>query len=305
MRSFKINKERITGKETQSFTLYLQEVSKIERLTVDEEYELSLKAFDGDENSLGKLVKSNLRFVISVAKQYVTSDNSIEDLVNEGNYGLIKAANDFDPSKGFKFITYDVWWIRKSIIMSINDNNRVVRLPYNKLTIISKLRESNHTLEQIYERQPTINELYEFVNINFTMSQLYPEFSNDLQCDIKLKDVKFFYENDKEGVHSIDRPVDDGETNTTLISDLLEDSTFGSADKELNNFDSSSTLIKFLNVLKNDTERNVIKKLFGLDGGEAMTVGEVSDNLSISNERVRQIKIKSIETLKKNYFKIL
>jgi len=305
MRSFKINKERITGKETQSFTLYLQEVSKIERLTVDEEYELSLKAFDGDENSLGKLVKSNLRFVISVAKQYVTSDNSIEDLVNEGNYGLIKAANDFDPSKGFKFITYAVWWIRKSIIMSINDNNRVVRLPYNKLTIISKLRESNHTLEQIYERQPTINELYEFVNINFTMSQLYPEFSNDLQCDIKLKDVKFFYENDKEGVHSIDRPVDDGETNTTLISDLLEDSTFGSADKELNNFDSSSTLIKFLNVLKNDTERNVIKKLFGLDGGEAMTVGEVSDNLSISNERVRQIKIKSIETLKKNYFKIL
>jgi len=305
MRAFKISKERITGRETQSFTLYLQEVSKIERLTVDEEYELSMKAFNGDKTSLDELVRGNLRFVISVAKQYVTNENTLEDLVNEGNYGLTLAANEFDPTKGFKFITYAVWWIRKTIIMSINDNNRTVRLPYNKLTIISKLRDSFGTLEQIYERPPTMNELYEFLNLNFTMSELYPEDGTDAICDVQFKDVQFFYENDKESIGSIDRPVDDSETNTNLFSDLLEDNTFGEADKTLTDIDTNSTLIRLLSVLKTEMEKNVMISLFGLDGKEALSIREVADNLGMTNERVRQIKNKCCESLKKNYSRIL
>lgn len=305
MRAFKISKERITGRETQSFTLYLQEVSKIERLTVDEEYALSLKAFNGDKVSLDELVRRNLRFVISVAKQYVTSENTIEDLVNEGNYGLTLAANEFDPNKGFKFITYAVWWIRKTIIMSINDNNRTVRLPYNKLTIISKLRDSFTTLEQIYERTPTMTELYEFVNLNYTMSELYPDNNEEVNCDVQFKDIQFFYENDKENIGSIDKPVDESETNTNSFSDLLEDNVYGEADKNMVDDDTNNTLIRLLSVLKNDTERNVIKLLFGLDGSEGLSIRETAEKLEMTNERVRQIKIKCVETLKKNYSKIL
>lgn len=290
--------QKITSRENQSIKKYLEEIREIGQLTVDEEYEIALQAKDNTltetqrEAAITKLITKNLRFVVSVAKQYVSQENSLEDLVNEGNHGLIYAARRYDPTKGFKFITYAVWWIRRDIYSYINKNARLVRLPNNKLALLNKLKEVFIAIEQHLERSPSVDEVMEFTGATYDY-----KLEQYIGGDFEKSEVDFFLQSEKENSYSFDKPVQE-EDSQTLMSDLFEDHTYGPADQHLINDDSDFNVSKLLANLKNDREREVITMLYGLDGREELSIKDISLFLNISRERVRQIKVKSINLLK-------
>jgi len=273
MRQLKITKS-ITNRDSSSLEKYLQEVGKEELITADEEVELAQRIKKGDRVALEKLTKANLRFVISVAKQYQFQGLSLPDLINEGNLGLIKAAERFDETKGFKFISYAVWWIRQSILQAIAEQSRVVRLPLNKVGSINKLHKAYSRLEQQNDRTPTSEELAEFVNL--------PKEKVENTMQLSGKPV------------SVDAPFSDGEDGTLL--DVMENRDVPDTDDSLECESLSREIERTLSILP-DKERAVLKYYYGL-GGREMSLEEIASQLSLTRERVRQIKEKAIRRLR-------
>lgn len=274
MKSLSINK-LITNRENDSFKTYLKEVSKIKSFTPEEEAICAVKAFNGDLKAREELVTRNLKFVISVAKQYVTPQSHLEDLVNEGNMGLIMAAERFNPAEKVKFISYAVWWIRKIIIEHMNKYNRMVRLPLNKITSLSKLDKKISEMEQEKGYRIDIHEL-----------------SDELGCEeFEALEVLTTYKMD-----SLDRQIGGEEGEGSTLLDLLSDNTFGSTDCLVTDEDYKSTLFNSLNSLK-ERDKQIMVLLFGLDGKEPRTLQEVSDVIGMSREMVRQVKMKSLTKL--------
>jgi RNA polymerase primary sigma factor len=273
MRQLKITKS-ITNRDSSSLEKYLQEVGKEELLTPDEEVELAQRIKKGDKAALEKLTRANLRFVISVAKQYQFQGLSLPDLINEGNLGLIKAAERFDETKGFKFISYAVWWIRQSILQAIAEQSRVVRLPLNKVGSINKLHKAYSKLEQENDRTPTSEELAEMVDL--------PKEKVEKTLQLSGKPL------------SMDAPFDDDEDGSLL--DVMENSDAPDADGTLMNESLSREIERTLSVLP-EKEKAVIKYFFGL-GVPEMSLEEIGQKLNLTRERVRQIKEKGIRRLR-------
>lgn len=278
MKKIRISESITQRDSSESFKRYLAEVSKIQVLSTDEEYEIAVMALTGDKKSLDLLIKHNLRFAISVAKQYVKKDVKLTDLVNEANYGLINAAKRFDPTKGFKFISYAVWWIRRSILAYITDNGRLIRIPSNQNNALTKVRRRYDTLEQILERKPTYIEIIEE----------YPELSGD--------EVTFFLETNSTSVVSLDASFDDD--NITPYSDMIKDNDVERTDHLVLDDDIKHNITNMLSLLKNDNEREVLKLIYGLNGGEMLTLKRVGVELKLTSERVRQIRDTALLRLK-------
>jgi len=273
MRQLKITKS-ITNRDSSSLEKYLQEVGKENLLTPDEEVDLAQRIKKGDKVALEKLTRANLRFVISVAKQYQFQGLSLPDLINEGNLGLIKAAERFDETKGFKFISYAVWWIRQSILQAIAEQSRVVRLPLNKVGSINKLHKAYSKLEQENDRTPTAEELAEMVDL--------PKEKVEKTLQLSGKPL------------SMDAPFDDEEDGSLL--DVMENDDAPEADGTLMNESLSREIERTLSVLP-EKEKAVIKYFFGLGVGE-MSLEEIGQKLNLTRERVRQIKEKGIRRLR-------
>ena len=275
MRQLKITKS-ITNRENDSLDKYLQEIGHEELLTVEEEVELAQRIRKGDRKALEKLTKSNLRFVVSVAKQYQNQGLSLQDLINEGNVGLIKAAEKFDETRGFKFISYAVWWIRQSILQAIAEQSRIVRLPLNQVGSVNKLNKVLNKFEQENERRPSINELAEKIDL--------PEEKIEDAMKVTGKHI------------SVDAPFIDGEESSLL--DTMTSSDTPTADNELVLESLRNEIARALQFL-NERERNVIEAFFGINQQE-MTLEEIADKYSLTRERVRQIKEKAIRRLRNN-----
>ena len=273
MRQLKINKS-ITNRESQSLDKYLQEIGKEELVSVEEEVELAQRIKKGDRKALEKLTKANLRFVVSVAKQYQNQGLSLPDLINEGNVGLIKAAEKFDETRGFKFISYAVWWIRQSILQAIAEQSRIVRLPLNQVGSVNKINKVLNKFEQEYERKPSIEEISEKVDL--------PEDKIDDVLKINSRHV------------SVDAPFADGEDNGLL--DVLVNDDSPMADKSLVLESLGAEINTALQAL-NERERNVIEAFFGINQPE-MTLDEIGTKYGLTRERVRQIKEKAIRRLR-------
>ena len=273
MRQLKINKS-ITNRESQSLDKYLQEIGKEELVSVEEEVELAQRIKKGDRKALEKLTKANLRFVVSVAKQYQNQGLSLPDLINEGNVGLIKAAEKFDETRGFKFISYAVWWIRQSILQAIAEQSRIVRLPLNQVGSVNKINKVLNKFEQEYERKPSIEEISEKVDL--------PEDKIDDVLKINSRHV------------SVDAPFADGEDNGLL--DVLVNGDSPMADKSLVLESLRAEINTALQAL-NERERNVIEAFFGINQPE-MTLDEIGTKYGLTRERVRQIKEKAIRRLR-------
>lgn len=274
MRQLKIYKS-ITKRETESITAYFSEVSQIPLLAENEEFELFQKVAEGDEVALSKVVRANLRFVISVAKQYQNQGISLEDLISDGNFGLIKAAKKFDNSRGFKFISYAVWWIRQSIMQAIAEHARTIRLPVNHINAINKVNRIGAKLEQELEREPTLEEL-----------------ANVFEgLDIKGKDAQIL----NVKVTSLDAPVKDGED--MFLYDIIINEDSLSPD---NAFVKESLLTDLEKVLKrlNSRHRTILCMYYGIMGYQAMTLEEIGEYFELTRERVRQIRDTSIRLLK-------
>lgn len=275
MRQLKITKS-ITNRENDSLDKYLQEIGHEELLTVEEEVELAQRIRKGDRKALEKLTKSNLRFVVSVAKQYQNQGLSLQDLINEGNVGLIKAAEKFDETRGFKFISYAVWWIRQSILQAIAEQSRIVRLPLNQVGSVNKINKVLNKFEQENERRPSINELAEKIDL--------PEEKIEDAMKVTGKHI------------SVDAPFIDGEESNLL--DTMTSSDTPTADNELVLESLRNEIARALQFL-NERERNVIEAFFGINQQE-MTLEEIADKYSLTRERVRQIKEKAIRRLRNN-----
>ena len=274
MRQLKISKQ-ITNRESQSLDKYLQEIGKVDLLTPDEEVILAQKIRDGDQLSLERLTKANLRFVVSVAKQYQNQGLSLGDLINEGNLGLIKAAQRFDETRGFKFISYAVWWIRQSILQALAEQSRIVRLPLNRVGSLNKISKTFSELEQKFEREPSPEELAEVLEIS----------ANEVVDTMKIS-----------GRHvSVDAPFVQGEENSLL--DVLENDTEIRPDQELMNDSLRREVLRALSTLA-QREAEVIMFYFGLNGEQAMTLEEIGEKFNLTRERVRQIKEKAIRRLR-------
>lgn len=273
MRQLKINKS-ITNRESQSLDKYLQEIGKEELVSVEEEVELAQRIKKGDRKALEKLTKANLRFVVSVAKQYQNQGLSLPDLINEGNVGLIKAAEKFDETRGFKFISYAVWWIRQSILQAIAEQSRIVRLPLNQVGSVNKINKVLNKFEQEYERKPSIEEISEKVDL--------PEDKIDDVLKINSRHV------------SVDAPFADGEDNGLL--DVLVNDDSPMADKSLVLESLRAEINTALQAL-NERESNVIEAFFGINQPE-MTLDEIGTKYGLTRERVRQIKEKAIRRLR-------
>ncbi len=274
MRQLKITKQ-VTNRETASLDKYLQEIGKVDLITADDEVELAQRIKAGDKEALEKLVKSNLRFVVSVAKQYQNQGLSLPDLINEGNLGLIKAAKRFDETRGFKFISYAVWWIRQSILQALAEQSRIVRLPLNKIGSINKINKMYAKLEQENERPPSPEELAEAL-------------------DMSINDVKISLKN--AGRHiSMDAPLVEGEESN--LYDVLRSGESPSPDKTLMLESLRTEIERALNTLT-PREADVIKLYFGLNGNHMMTLEEIGETFDLTRERVRQIKEKAIRRLK-------
>ncbi len=267
--------QQITNRESYSFDKYLQEVSKIGMLAPDEEANLATAVQQGDAKALERLVTANLRFVISVAKQYQNHGVSLIDLINEGNVGLIKAAAKFDPTKGFKFISYAVWWIRQTILKSIEEHAKIVRLPSNKVTILNKMRKANARLEQELEREPTSSELGDVVGI-----------TSDEVDAFKRFDTKHV---------SIDKPINEDEERSLI--NVLENPDALEADSRLITESLKSELGRVISKLSK-REETIITMYFGLDGSKYKSLEEIGFKLELSKERVRQIKDKAIRKMR-------
>jgi RNA polymerase primary sigma factor len=270
MRPLKIT-QSITNRETPSFEKYLQDVSKLDLISPEREIELARLIKSGNQKAMNELINSNLRFVISVAKQYAGRGMSVEDLVSEGNIGLIKAAQKWDETRGIKFISYAVWWIRQSILQSLADNSRTIRLPLNQVNSLSKINSAFAQLEQELGRIPTTSELSEYLEIE------------EEKIELTLTSSK--------KTTSLDLPVGE-EEDFTLLDTISSDEM---TDDLINQSDLNSTLMKSISKL-NDKEQKVIINLFGM-GVTPKTPNEVSIEMSITAERVRQIKNSAIKKL--------
>lgn len=277
MRQLKINKQ-ITHRNDNSVVLYLQEVSKYPMVSAEEEVELALKISNGDEMAMHKLVEANLRFVISVAKQYQNQGLAFVDLINEGNVGLVKAAGKFDSTRGFKFISYAVWWIRQTIMQAISEQTRIVRLPLNRMSAINKISKAIPYLEQKYEREPTSSELAEYLEINVEQVE-----TNN---SIKHRHVSF----DKPMSHN-------GESDFTLY-DLIQSDTEVSPDHSLLDDSVKMDLLRATSKL-NKREYDILTLSYGLNNHKVCSLNEIADILDLTSERVRQIRSNALHKLKK------
>lgn len=275
MRQLKISKS-ITNRESASLDKYLQEIGHEELLTTDEEVELAQRIRKGDKRALERLTKANLRFVVSVAKQYQNQGLSLPDLINEGNVGLIKAAEKFDETRGFKFISYAVWWIRQSILQAIAEQSRLVRLPLNQVGSVNKITRELNRFEQEHERKPSVDEIAERVDL--------PE---DKIADAMKANSRHV---------SMDAPIADGE-DSSMIDFLAGDSS--NTDRELAIESLKAEVSRILKLLT-DKEQKVLRAFFGIDGSPEMTLDEIGEKYNLTRERVRQIKEKALRRLRRN-----
>ncbi len=273
MRQLKIT-QSITNRESQSLDKYLHEIGKVDLITAEEEVILARKIREGDQAALERLTKTNLRFVVSVAKQYQNQGLTLGDLINEGNLGLIKAAKRFDETKGFKFISYAVWWIRQSILQAIAEQSRIVRLPLNQVGSLSKISKAFSKLEQEYEREPSPEELADILET--TVDKISDTLSNS-------------------GRHvSMDAPFVQGEENTLL--DVLENHE-PNTDSSLINESLSEEIKRSLSTLT-EREREIIVLFFGLSTNHPFSLEEIGEKFNLTRERVRQIKDKALQRLR-------
>jgi RNA polymerase primary sigma factor len=273
MRQLKIFKQ-ITNRETESLDKYLQEIGKIDLITADDEVKLTQRIKEGDQGALDKMVKANLRFVVSVAKQYQNKGLSLGDLINEGNVGLVKAATRFDETRGFKFISYAVWWIRQSIMQALAEQSRVVRIPLNRVGTLNKLNKTFAALEQQFQRDPSAEELAEVLD-------LAPEEVRET-AQMGTRQV------------SINAPFMQGEENGLL--DVLEDESEETPDSILMSNSLRQDVQRSLSTLT-ERESDIISLYFGLNGKPAMTLEEIGLKFNLTRERVRQVKEKGIRRL--------
>ena len=274
MRQLKITKQ-VTNRETASLDKYLQEIGKVDLITADEEVELAQRIKAGDQTALEKLTKANLRFVVSVAKQYQNQGLTLPDLINEGNLGLIKAAKRFDETRGFKFISYAVWWIRQSILQALAEQSRIVRLPLNKIGSINKINKMFAFLEQENERPPSAEEIAK-------------------KLDMTVNDVKESMKNSGRHV-SMDAPLIEGEDSN--LYDVLNSGESPNPDKKLLHESLRIEINRALETLTH-READVVKLYFGLGEHQPMTLEEIGETFDLTRERVRQIKEKAIRRLK-------
>ncbi len=275
MRQLKITKS-ITNRESQSLEKYLQEIGKVDLLTPEEEVDLAKRIKEGDQEALEKLTKANLRFVVSVAKQYQNQGLSLSDLINEGNLGLIKAAQRFDETRGFKFISYAVWWIRQSILQALAEQSRIVRLPLNKVGSLNKINKAFSELEQEFEREPSPEELAEMLEI--TTEEV------ETTLGVAARHV------------SMDAPFVDGEDNSLL--DVLENGGTPQTDSQLAYGESLRKEIDRSLSTLTDRQCDVIKLYFGIGVEHPMSLEDIGERFGLTRERVRQIKDKAINKLR-------
>ena len=276
MRQLKISKQ-VTNRETASLDKYLVEIGRVDLITAQEEVELARRIKAGDQRALDRLTRANLRFVVSVAKQYQNQGLTFPDLINEGNLGLIKAAKRFDETRGFKFISYAVWWIRQSILQALAEQARIVRLPLNKIGSIGKINRAFSELEQKYERSPSADEL-------------------SMHLDIPKKDVKQALSSNGRHI-SMDAPLKEGDESSSSMYDVLQNDSLPTPEKELLHESLQQEINRSLATLTH-READVIKLYFGLDGNRQMSLDEVGMRFDLTRERVRQIKEKAIRRLR-------
>ncbi|GAA4971611.1 RNA polymerase sigma factor RpoD/SigA [Algibacter aquimarinus] len=275
MRQLKITKQ-ITNRASKSLDKYLQDISKLHMVTADEEVELAQRIKEGDKKALDKLVTANLRFVVSVAKQYQNQGLSLSDLINEGNAGLVKAAKRFDETRGFKFISYAVWWIRQAILQAIAEQSRVIRLPLNKIGSINKIRKAYSYLEQTHEREPDAHEIAK-------------------NLDLSVSDVK--QSMSVSGRHvSVDAPFREGESSN--LYDVVQSDESPRPDSNLIKNSLNVEVNRALNTLS-ENEAHVIKHYFGINIKQPKSLQEIGDNIGLTRERVRQIREKGIRKLRR------
>lgn len=277
MRQLKITKS-ITNRESQSLEKYLQEIGKVELISPEEEVKLAIRIKQGDQKALDKLTKANLRFVVSVAKQYQNQGLSLPDLINEGNLGLIKAAQRFDETRGFKFISYAVWWIRQSILQALAEQSRIVRLPLNKVGLTNRIQKAYSQLEQEFEREPSAEELAEVLELDVE------EVSSSL--GIAARHV------------SMDTPLSEGEENTLI--DVLENPNAEKADANIEHKESLKQEIDRSLRTLTERQKEVICFFFGIGVDHPMSLEDIGERFNLTRERVRQIKDKAITKLRSN-----
>lgn len=276
MRQLKITKQ-VTNRETASLDKYLLEISRVDLITAEEEVELSRRIKVGDQKALDRLTKANLRFVVSVAKQYQNQGLTLPDLINEGNVGLIKAAQRFDETRGFKFISYAVWWIRQSILQALAEQARIVRLPLNKIGSIGKINRAYSELEQKLERPPSADEL-----------------AMELECTVA--EVKQALAS--SGRHmSMDAPLKEGDESSSSMYDVLENDSLPSPEKELISESLKKEIGRSLQTLT-PREADVLRLFYGLDGQPILSLDEIGKRFDLTRERVRQIKEKAVRRLR-------
>ncbi len=275
MRQLKITKS-ITNRESQSLEKYLQEIGKVELIAPEEEVQLSEKIKQGDERALNRLIQANLRFVVSVAKQYQNQGLTLPDLINEGNLGLIKAAQRFDETRGFKFISYAVWWIRQSILQALAEQSRIVRLPLNKVGLSNRISKAYQMLEQEFEREPTAEELANYLEI-----------SSEEVASALLMGIRHV---------SVDSPLADGEENTLI--DVLINTNASNADERLDHFESLKMDIERSLQTLTQRQRDVLCYFYGLGCDHPLSLEDIGERYNLTRERVRQIKDKAINKLR-------
>ncbi|MEP6615985.1 MAG: RNA polymerase sigma factor RpoD/SigA [Ginsengibacter sp.] len=275
MRQLKISKS-ITNRESQSLEKYLQEIGKVDLITPEEEVKLAILIKQGNQAALHRLTKANLRFVVSVAKQYQNQGLTLPDLINEGNLGLIKAAQRFDETRGFKFISYGVWWIRQSILQALAEQSRIVRLPLNKVGLTNRISRAYSQLEQEFEREPTAEELAHLL-------------------DIETEEVAATLSVAARHV-SMDSPLADGEESTLI--DVLENPNADSTDKDINFRDSLKTEINRSLSTLTERQKDVIRYFFGLGVDHPLSLEDIGVHFNLTRERVRQIKDKALIKLR-------
>ena len=271
----KISKS-ITNRESASLEKYLQEIGKVDLITPEEEVQLAIRIKQGDLRALDRLTKANLRFVVSVAKQYQNQGLSLPDLINEGNLGLIKAAQRFDETRGFKFISYAVWWIRQSILQSLAEQSRIVRLPLNKVGLTNRINKAFQQLEQEYEREPSAEELAEMLELD----------TDEVTATLSMSSRHV----------SMDSPISEGEDSTLI--DVMANPNSESADEQIDHIDSLKLEIeRSLNTLT-ERQQEVIRFFFGIGIDHPMSLEDIGERFNLTRERVRQIKDKAITKLR-------
>ena len=276
MRALHISKQ-ITTRDTTSLDKYLNEVSKISLITAEEEVELAIRIKKGDTLALEELTKANLRFVVSVAKQYQNHGLSLSDLINEGNLGLVKAAEKFDETRGFKFISYAVWWIRQAVVQALAENSRIVRLPLNKINILNKIKKTSVYFEQTHNRKPTLDEIAECIDISFEEASLCIQNSGRNS--------------------SLDAPLSD-DSDLSLL-DTMNSEHYPTPEAQL----MHSSLQKDLDMVfcsLSPREAEILRLFYGIGQESTMTMQEIGDHLEISRERVRQIKDNALKSIKRS-----